>query len=858
MRRFLAGLAGLVLSASAPHAASAWTFDWAGHVEVDAENLSSDDPQKRLEAVSELGKYDIALTERHLMRALADTDDKVKVAAAKALGQGGSIAAVPVMIEWLSDSDPKIRQEASRALGEIGGAEAATALTRSLGDIDDGVRQQTVKALGTIGRKGNTSVVLALIPRLEDAKSEVRLATIQQLEELGDRRAVIPLVARFADTTPSVRRQAVSAVGKLGDRSAVPALIRLMNDPTEDVRTAAVGSLGNLGAIDAIDALTEQLTSGSQAFRQKVAYALGQIAGRPGAGKAGEEAMRTLVIQLQKPEYRQGAKEALRVAGKAAVPALVLHLQGRIDGEPATAVELLGEAADARATATLAAELERGRVAMPKVLRALGATGDPQALVPVLRALASKDSSIRLAAMESMRPLVVADARAGDVLLEHLADEDLEIRVLAAEYLGIVKLRHATPKLAALAGPGNPPRLRRAAIDALGEIGRPEATKALIAVLRDGPVELHKSAATALSYIADPAAIPLLVTQVQTDRRPSRHEVVRALGATLRVRPDPAARKLLRDLAQDASVRVGLAAIAGLAAAKNPADAPLLRGLVENAPSDRRRAAAWALGEMRDTGSLDVLATALSSREDRLAGDAAWALGEIIAANPKHARANQLVDRWLHAGKHGAWATSINSTAALARLLWATPPGPSGSGRADLVGFGANKELNKARRNSLLGLVFHKSRLVRINAAHALAAMPPDDDVLKALDGLVRDDVSPHVRVAAVHALARVGGPKAAAALKLASNDADPEVRAAALAVAQTAPPPPPARTEWRVFYVVDPSADDAAVRQEQYFVHTADSLVWASYTDARGELTSEHVPPGEIVVWPASRESEY
>ena len=53
-------------------------------------------------------------------------------------------------------------------------------------------------------------------------------------------------------------------------------------------------------------------------------------------------------------------------------------------------------------------------------------------------------------------------------------------------------------------------------------------------------------------------------------------------------------------------------------------------------------------------------------------------------------------------------------------------------------------------------------------------------------------------------------------------------------------------------------SADDAAVRQEQYFVHTADGIVWASYTDARGELNSEHIPPGETIVWPASRESEY
>ena len=843
MKRLVLGLA---LAAGAPGPALAWTFDWAGHVELDAEGLKSDDPQKRLEAVSELGKYDIALTEAHLIPALQDPDDKVRVAAAKALGQGGSKAAVPTMIRWLSEQDPKLKQEAARALGEIGGPQATTALTRSLGDPDPAVRAQTVKALGNIGRKGNPGVVLSLIPRLEDDKSEVRLATIMQLEELDDRRAVIPLVARFSDGTAAVRTAAVRAVGKLGDRSAVPALIRLMNDPAEDVRTAAVGALGNLGAVDAIDALIDQLSSGSQAYRQKVAYALGQIAGTTGAGKAGEDAMRVLVQNLKTNDQRQGAKEALRVAGKAAVPALVLHLQGRIEGDPTTAVELLGDAADPRATQTLAAELERGRVAMPKVLRALGATGDPQALVPVLRALASKDTAIRLAAMEALRPLVAADARAGDVLIEHLTDEDLEIRVLAAEYLGVVRFGAAVPKLIALTAPGNPTRLRRAAIDALGEIGRPQATQALIAVLREGPVELHKSAATALAYIADPNAIPLLIEHVRTNRGPSRYEVVRALGGTLRVKSDPNARRLLRELAQNAAVRVGLAAITGLAAAKDPADAPFLRAMVEQAGSDRRRAAAWALGEMRDAGSIEVLATAMSSREDRLVGDSAWALGEILAAHPKHPRTSALVDRFLHVGKHGGWAGAVNATAALARVLWAAPK----DARGTLVA--------KERLRGLLDLTFHKSRLVRINAAYALSSLPADDRVIKTLAQLVRDDISPRVRIAAAHALARIGGTAAAAQLKLAESDGDADVRAAVTAAIANGPPPQPARTEWRTFYVVDPSADDAAVRQERYFIHTSDGLVWASYTDARGELNSEHIPPGETVVWPASRESEY
>jgi hypothetical protein len=82
-------------------------------------------------------------------------------------------------------------------------------------------------------------------------------------------------------------------------------------------------------------------------------------------------------------------------------------------------------------------------------------------------------------------------------------------------------------------------------------------------------------------------------------------------------------------------------------------------------------------------------------------------------------------------------------------------------------------------------------------------------------------------------------------------------VRAAAKAPqAPLAPQPPP--DEWRTVYLVDPPADHAPGRQEPYFVHTPDGLVWASYTDARGELTSEHVPSGDATVAPASREHDY
>jgi HEAT repeat protein len=853
MTRLRVALA-LLLFGAAPARAG---FDWQGAVEVDAEGLQSDDAKKRLDAIAYLGMRDIHLAQPYLMRALTDEDLSVRHQAAKALGAGGAVAAVQPMIEWLADTDPKTRAVAADVLGDIGGPDAAQALTRSLGDTDSTVRQRTVKALGKIGQRGNTSVVIALIPRLEDDKADVRRETIEQLEQLGDKRAVIPLVAKFSDTSRDVRKTAVRAIGKLGDKSAVPALVRLMNDPDEEVRTQAVGSLGLLGATDALDALAEQLNTGSELFRTKVAYALGQISALPGAGKAGEEAMARLVENLAIVSTRRAAVDALRVAGKAAVSALVAHLAGRLKGDPSTAVTLLGESADARATAVLAAELERGRVAMPLVLKALGATGDPNALVPVLGALSSKDAAIRLAAMEALRPLLGRDARAGDVLIEHLVDADLEVRVLAAEYLGILQVSAATPKLTSLAGTGNPTRLRLAAIDALGSIGSiapsPEATKALVAVLREGPSELHASAATALSYIADPGVVPLLITQAQSDRGPTRHEIVRALGGTLRNRPDASARKALRELAEDSNVKVAIAAIGGLAAAQQLDDAPALRTLVERAAADRRRAAAWALGELHDAGSIGVLSDALAVRDDRLVGDAAWALGEIAVSAPTDPKVKPLVERWLYLGKHAGWAAAINSTGALARTLWATPR----EGRSELLG---------ARAQALLGLAFHKSRLVRINVAFALSSLSGDDAAIKALTKLL-EDVSPHVRVAAAQGLARVvvGANKdAMARIKsaldtAARNEIEPNVQAA-IKTAQGGPPAQVPRDNWRTFQVIDPSADNAAVRQEPYFVHGPDGVVWASYTDARGELNSEHVAAGtdKEHVRPASREAEY
>jgi HEAT repeat protein len=830
-----AALLVAALGAAAPAAAG---FDWIGQIELDAEGLRSEDAKVRLEAVTLLSSYDVAHTQARLLPALRDADPSVRHEAGRVLGRGKVAAAAPIVIEWLADVDAKTRAVAAEILGELGGDEATSALVRTLGDVDAGVRLRAVSALGRIGKSGQRQVVVPLISRLEDDKSDVRREAIQQLTELGDRRAVIPMVAAFGDTSLEVRKAAVRAVGLLGDRAAVPALTRLVSDPAEEVRTLAVAALGNLGAADAVDALIDLMATGSDAFRAKVAYALGQIAAAKDAGAASELASRHLVTALAQPTQKSAAIEALRVAGKAAVPPLVAHLEGRIAGDPGAAVDLLREAGDPRATAALVAELDRGRVPTARVLEALGATGDRRALVPVLGLLSSPEPAVRLAAMTALRPLIGTDARTADVLQSRLADEDGEVRILAAEYLGLSRSAGAVPALARLTGPGHPPRLRLAAVDALGEIGDARATPALLAALRDGPPSLHRAAASALGYVADPAAIPPLLALIRADRGPTRHHAVRALGGTARGTKDARVRAVLDELATGGSAPVALAAIAGLAALGDPGAAPGLLALAQGGGSERQRAAVWALGELRVTAAVPVLAGLVADRDDRLAGDAAWALGEIAAgggAGWSAVAAGDVPERLALAIRRGGWATAIDAAGALARLALAAPAG--------------QRPLTAPVIDGLALGLHHASRAVRSNAAIAIGAsgVVPPAPALTALVALARDEASPWVREAALAALADC----------TARGVALP-AEARGLVPARPAKAAPVARREWRSFYVVDPEADDAAVRQEPYFLRGADRLVWATYTDARGEITTERFPAGPAVVAPRGRENEY
>lgn len=801
--RTLAALVCLALASPvilAPRPATA--FEWSGKLATVARGLKDSDPQIRLTAVRALAAYDIKDTKKYLLPMLEDKDANVRGEAANALGVGKVEEAIPVVAQWLQDINKQTRVKAADVLGLIGSQKAVQPLSRALADTEGDVRRAAVEALGKIGGE---SVVVPIIGRLEDDQVAVRRAAVEKLKDLGDSRAVIPLLERFGDSSKDVRITAIQAVGRLGDQSAAPALIRLLRDQMLEIRLAAVEALGLLKAPAAVDALIPLLDRTSDEMGAKVAEALGRI-GDP-------RAVRELVKKLRTENLRLAAGEALKLVGAGAVPALLECLAGKMeDCEAGPVVDLLKVLGDKRATADLVAELSRTRVKKQRVIEALGAIGDPAALVPLLALLDDKDAELRKQVLKVIEPML--DGRAGDVLIKALADGDEEIRVLAADYLGVLGSKAAVPRLLALVGEDTGAGLRVQAIRSLGRIGDARATKALVALVKTGKADMQLEAADALANLKDPASIAPLLALVEDTAFAARRQAITALRGPLRAHKDDKARKLLEQLTADQDTVLAIDAVDALAAMADPASLPLLLKLAGGNARDLRRAAMEVVGNFvgHDAKAIAVLVKALGDDDDAVRAGAAWSLGKIGDAST--------IPNLIKATRDQGFATQVNATAALAR-------------------FGGAKA-----RDELLGLTAHRNPYVRANAAIGLGVLG-GDLARKALLGMAKDSHR-YARVATVRAL---GAPKLSSAAgvadvlkELAEKDTEKSVRvAAAEALAPTGEAE--ADDEWvHIWWTTD---EGGPLRQELYVIIAPDGLVKSGYTDVRGEAGEEQFPRG-------------
>jgi HEAT repeat protein len=235
-----------------------------------------------------------------------DPSPSVRSAAARAMGQSTSAAALASLIAAANDPNLWVRYYVARSLGRRGEAHAdalACLAERATRDRAVPVRVAAIEALGAIG---SPSMLPVLIPIVQDAEPEVARAAATALafgeaqrtadvlryalergdamlqhaalETLGRQRAVgaVPEVASLARSTrdEAMAVRAVNALGAIGGADAIAQLVMLAGD--RRLHEAAVTALANIGG-DHVLLLRDALDRGDEHARRTIVDALSRM-----------------------------------------------------------------------------------------------------------------------------------------------------------------------------------------------------------------------------------------------------------------------------------------------------------------------------------------------------------------------------------------------------------------------------------------------------------------------------------------------------------------------------------------------------------------------------------------------------
>ncbi len=318
------------------------------------------------------------------------------------------------------------------------------------------------------------------------------------------------------------------------------------------------------------------------------------------------------------------------VAGEGALVPAGPDLQKRVQALRAENEKLNKEVVDAhrRLFAALqgeakAVELANGLASPHAGVRAAaadeaGAAGLKQVAPALRERLKDASPEVRVAAANALG--LLGDAASAEGLVGLLGDAPA-VRIAAAAALGKLKSGMAVDPLCQLAKSGDDATVQ-ASIDALGEIGDPRAVRPLLAQLKAGSAKVREAAARSLGPIA-----------AQSDDA-VRMAAVSGLSAAIGDTDERVRWYVVHSLAQLDAVR---------------AEAALITRLADKSPRVREEAAS-ALGAIGSVPAREPLLALLGDKDARVEKQAADALMSIAAKHPDAARA--LADQFAKRGDY--------------------------------------------------------------------------------------------------------------------------------------------------------------------------------------------------------------
>lgn len=578
-----------------------------------------------------------------LMERARDADERMRLAAVKMAGRYGREEAIPTLQQRLHDTSLEINQAAAVALSQIG-TEAAV---------------QVLAEASVGGRTELNGIVVELLHAHASTAVPVlvRLAARQQGDPDPRYAAVATEIARnvpgildrlLSDSEEPIRRAAAVVLGDIGDSQSLKALVRKARDPDAPVRQAAAVALGRMGS-EALRPLTgllsdsdpDVLRAAAEVLATMGAEGVNVLARNLGGGR--NEALQVIICHALRnssvPEavtvllntVRQTTDARVRVAAASSLAHLG-HAEGTLlleqaltgsdemaRGEAAEALATLGGAHALSLVALVDDENPKVREAATRSFRHLQAADIPK----MLHLGQHPDAGVRAAVATSLRQ-VPQDPEALQLLLKLLRDPDDHVCQAAVESLSLF----GDPALAALtaAGRSADPEERYAACWALGQMG-PRAVDVLLPLADDPMPEVRADAIRALGRIGDLRGREPVLRAVKDGVAKVR---VAAVGALRRLATEQDAETVASALAdEDPNVRMVASSV--VPSIMTDALRQAIIGLLGHPSPDVRGAAAQTLRQDGHHSALAPLRRAASRESEPWVAELMEAAAETIA-----------------------------------------------------------------------------------------------------------------------------------------------------------------------------------------------------------------------------------
>jgi len=412
-----------------------------------------------------------------LCRALPKVSGRIRAGLVDSIGDRGDRKAVATVAGLLGDADPATADSAARALGRITGDEATRAL-------------KAVLAKAPKASQGLCDALLLCADRFRaDGKPKQAGSTYQSL--------YAPKFPRHIRT--AAFRGMVLSAGAGGAELAAKALTG--DDPAG--RLAAMGLVHELPGLAATKTFAALLPNAKPAI---------QVAILDGLAQRNDPAATAAVVSAAKAPtgaVRVAALNALGTLGDASCAPMLAEAAASSDGaEQRTARQALLLLRRGKVAEAILAALPKAKPPVQaEMVRALGYRRDPQ-VVPALMAMAKDtDASVQAASIRAIA-LLADDRVAGELIALLVAADNSAVREALERAIVTVCGRAKQPKaaaaaiLAAMKDASVPARC--SLLRAAGQVGGPDALKALRAGLADQDASLRDAA---LRTMADAAGL---------------------------------------------------------------------------------------------------------------------------------------------------------------------------------------------------------------------------------------------------------------------------------------------------------------------------------------------------------------